>query len=331
MRIHVFSAKPHDISSFDAANVARHDLHYLPAHLTPKTAALAEGADAVCVFVNDHLDAAVIEALASHGVRLIVLRCAGFNNVDLTAAAAAGIAVGRVPAYSPHAVAEHALALILTLNRKTHRAWARVREGNFDLHGLMGFDLYGKTVGVLGAGQIGATFARIMLGLGCTVLACDPAPNQETVGPDVTFVPLAELLARSDIVSINCLLTPETHHLIDDAAVEAMKPGAMLINTSRGGVIDTPAVIRGLKSGKIGALGMDVYEEESDLFFEDLSDTIIADDVFTRLLTFPNVLITGHQGFFTHEATHAIAETTLANATAFERDGAPVHPVTAPG
>jgi len=330
MDVAVFSAKPHDRRFLtDADTEARYTFRFLEPRLGPETVALAEGAGAVCAFVNDDLSRPVIEGLAARGVRIVALRCAGFNNVDLAAAEAAGLAVARVPAYSPHAVAEHAVALILTLNRKTHRAWTRVREGNFALDGLMGVDLNAKTVGVVGTGQIGRELARIMLGFGCHVLAHDPAPDPDCEAMGVRYVAFDALLTQADIVALQCPLTPATHHLIDDAAIANMKPGAMLINTSRGGVIDTAAVIRGLKRGQIGSLGLDVYEEEANLFFEDLSNRIIPDDVFARLLTFPNVLITGHQGFFTEEALAAIAGTTVANLTAFETTDAPAHPVRA--
>lgn len=329
MHISVFSAKAYDQAFLLAANERFGlDLRFLAPRLGPDTAALADGAGAICVFVNDHVDRPVIERLARGGVRLIALRCAGFNNVDLDAAAATGMTVCRVPAYSPDAVAEHTLALILTLNRKTHRAWARVREGNFELDGLLGFNLRGKTVGVVGTGRIGAALCGILLGFGCRVVAHDPVPNPDCVALGVSYLALDDLLACSDIVSLQCPLTPQTHHLIDDAAVARMKLGAMLVNTSRGAVIDTKAVLRGLKSGRIGALGIDVYEEEGDLFFEDLSDRFIPDDVFARLLTFPNVLVTGHQAFFTDTALTEIAETTLANIAAFAKHGAPLHPVT---
>ncbi len=331
MQVAVFSAKPYDIAFLTSANRrAGHDLHFYATRLAADTAALASGAGAVCAFVNDRLDQPVLAALAASGVRLVALRSAGFNHVDLAAAQADGISVCRVPAYSPHAVAEHTVALMLGLNRKTHRAWARVREGNFELDGLMGFDLFEKTVGIIGTGQIGSVLARILRGFGCRVVACDPQPHPDCLALGVEYLELPSLLAASDIVTLQCPLTPRTHHLIDDRAVALMKPGAMLINTSRGAVIDTRAMIRGLKSGHIGSLGLDVYEEEGELFFEDLSDRIIPDDVFARLLTFPNVLITGHQGFFTTEALTAIAETTIANITAFERDGTPLHPVAAP-
>ncbi len=327
MRVAVFSTKPYDARFLARANDDVHRLELLEARLSPETAKLAAGADAVCAFVNDDLQAEVIGALAEHGVRLVVLRSAGFNHVDLAAAAAKGIAVGRVPAYSPHAVAEHTIALILTLNRKTHRAYNRVREGNFALEGLLGFDLHGKTAGIVGTGKIGEVVARILVGFGCTVLAHDPFESPACVAMGVRYVGMPELLAASDIVTLQCPLTRETHHLIDDAALAQMKRGAMLVNTSRGAVVDTIALIRGLKSGVIGSLGLDVYEEEADLFFQDLSSRIIPDDVFARLLTFPNVLITGHQGFFTEEALLAIAQTTIANITAFERDGRVLHPV----
>ncbi|WP_238364433.1 2-hydroxyacid dehydrogenase [Mesobacterium pallidum] len=328
MQVHVFSARPDDVTFLSKANEsAGHALIFHDTKLSAATVPLVAGAGAVAVFVNDRLDAEVIAGLSRHGVGLVALRCAGFNNVDLAACAAHGITVARVPAYSPYAVAEHTVALILTLNRKTHRAWARVREGNFELGGLLGFDMRGKTVGIVGTGQIGTVLAGIMAGFGCRVIAHDLHPNDVCRGLGVDYMPLPALLAASDIVTLQCPLTPKTHHLIDDAAIARMKPGAMLINTSRGAVIDTRAVIRGLKAGQIGSLGIDVYEEEAHLFFEDLSNRIIPDDVFARLLTFPNVLVTGHQGFFTAEALGAIAESTLANVTAFERTGVPLHPV----
>jgi D-lactate dehydrogenase len=327
MRVAVFSAKSHDRLFLAAANGGQHQLEFLEPRLDPDTVRLAAGADAVCVFVNDVLDAAVLQGLAALGVRLVVLRCAGFNNVDLQAAASLRIAVGRVPEYSPHAVAEHAAALVLALNRKTHRAYARVREGNFALEGLLGFDLHGRTAGVVGTGKIGECFLRIMAGFGCRLLAFDPQPSPACLALGASYVPLPELLARSDIVSLHCPLTPKTRHLIDAPALAAMKPGAMLINTSRGGVIDTRAVIDALKARTLGSLGLDVYEEEADLFFRDLSGEVIRDDVFARLLTFPNVLVTGHQGFFTEEALTAIAEITMANLDSFVEHGRPAHPV----
>lgn len=331
MKVAVFSTKRHDRESLSLANAIAgntHELNFLEAHLDPTTAALAGGATAVCPFVNDRLDRATLGVLAAQGVLLVALRGAGFNNVDLNAAEEFNIRVARVPAYSPWAVAEHAAALILTLNRKTHRSYARVREGNFALEGLLGFDMHGRTVGLVGVGRIGLVMARIMHGFGCNILAYDPLPNAEIEDLGGRHTTLEELLSSSDIISLHCPLTPETRHLINAAALERMKRGVMLINTSRGAVIDTRAVIDGLKSGKIGYLGLDVYEEEGDLFFEDLSGQVIQDDVFARLLTFPNVLITGHQAFFTAEALQAIAETTIANLTAFEATGKAVHEVT---
>ena len=328
MKIAMFSTKSYDVTYFDRANRdLGHEITYFEPRLLESTASLAAGFPAVCAFVNDRLDAPVLAKLHEGGTRLITLRSAGFNHVDLEAADALGLTVARVPAYSPHAVAEHAVAMILSLNRKLSRASNRVREGNFSLEGLLGFDLNGRTVGVVGTGKIGRIFAGIMRGFGCRVLAYDPFPHPE-VEAIGAYVPLANLFAESDVVSLHCPLTPETHHLIDADAVERMKPGTMLINTSRGALVDTLAVIEGLKSGRIGHLGLDVYEEEENLFFQDLSDRVIQDDVFSRLLTFPNVLVTGHQAFFTAEAVTAIAETTLANATAFERGSGTLHRVT---
>ena len=319
MKIAMYSTKGYDRTFFDALNQkAGHEIKYLEARLTPETAALSDGCGAVCPFVNDQVDQAVLRELAGRGVQLIALRSAGFNHVDLQVAQDLGITVARVPAYSPHAVAEHTLALILTLNRQTHRAHNRVRERNFALDGLLGFDLHQKTVGIVGTGKIGTVFARLMAGFGCELLAHDPYPSQECRKMGVEYVEREQLFARSHIISLHCPLTPATHHLVDDVAIERMRPGIMLINTSRGALVDTRAVIDGLKSEKIGYLGLDVYEEEADLFFEDLSDRVIQDDVFARLLTFPNVLITGHQGFFTREALTKIAEVTLANVTAYQ-------------
>lgn len=328
MRVAVFSTKRYDRAFLDAVNAGRQELVYHETRLEPSTAALAAGFDGVCAFVNDDLSAATLTALREGGTRLVALRSAGFNNVDLACADRLGIVVARVPAYSPHAVAEHAAALVLGLNRHTHRAYNRVREGNFSLEGLLGFDLYGKTVGVIGTGKIGLVFARIMQGFGCRILASDPYPDPQA--PDyVEYVELDALYAQADIVSVHCPLTPQTHHLIDARAVDRMKPGVMLINTSRGRVVDTQALVAGLKSGRIGAVGLDVYEEEEALFFRDLSDRVIADDMFMRLTTFPNVLITGHQGFFTREALHNIADVTLANIEAFETGQGTLHRVSA--
>jgi D-lactate dehydrogenase len=329
MQIAVFSTKPYDREHIEAANKAHgHGLTFLEAHLTPDTAVLAANVPCVCAFVGDHLDREVLEILAGGGTRLIALRSAGFNHVDLEAADALGMTVCRVPAYSPHAVAEHAAGLILTLNRKFHRAYARVREANFSLHGLMGFDLYGRTVGVVGTGRIGAVFARIMHGFGCALVGYDVAPNPECEALGMRYADLDNLFRAADIVSLHCPLTPDTHHLVDRRRLALMKSGAMLINTGRGALIDTRAVIAALKTGHLGHLGLDVYEEEEDLFFEDRSLTVVKDDVFMRLLTFPNVVVTAHQGFFTREALYAIAETTLANVTAFERGTGEMNAVT---
>jgi D-lactate dehydrogenase len=329
MRIAVFSTKPYDRTFLDQANQAhQHHLVYLDARLTAETAPLAAGFAGICAFVNDKLDREVLQRLHSSGTELIALRSAGFNNVDLAEAERLGMTVVRVPAYSPHAVAEHAVALVLGLNRMTHRAYNRVREGNFSLDGLLGFDLYGKTVGVIGTGKIGLIFADIMHGFGCSVLASDPFPSADAK-EFVSYVPLEKLFGEADIISLHCPLTPETNHLIDADAIAQMKPGVMLVNTGRGRVVDTRAVIEGLKSGRIGRLGLDVYEEEENLFFQDLSQQVISDDLFMRLTTFPNVLITGHQAFFTAEALTNIAETTLANISAFEQGSGALHRVTA--
>lgn len=328
MQIAVFSTKPYDRRFLDAASAGTgHGLTYFETRLSLETCDLAVGAGAVCAFVNDDVSAEVLESLRSKDVKLVALRSAGFNNVDLVAAKRLGITIARVPAYSPHAVAEHTLALILALNRKTHRAYNRVREGNFALEGLLGFDLAGKTAGVVGTGQIGEVMCRILTGLGCKVIAQDPSPNPACVDMGVTYVPMDDLISSSDIITLHCPLTPKTRHLVNQEAVGRMKRGVMLINTSRGGVIDTPAVLKGLKEGVIGYLGLDVYEEEAELFFEDLSGRFINDDLFARLLTFPNVLITGHQAFFTQEALAGIAETTIANITSFEQTGRAAHEV----
>jgi D-lactate dehydrogenase len=329
MKVAVFSAKPYDQRFLDAANrTAGHSLSYFDVRLSIDTCGLAATAQAVCVFVNDLVNAEVTAELAKQGVRLIVLRCAGFNNVDLVAARTFGMTVARVPAYSPHAVAEHTIALILALNRKIHRSFNRVREGNFALEGLLGFDLNGKTAGIVGTGKIGAIVARILLGFGCKVVASDPDPNPDCEKMGVRYLACDRLFAVSDIVTFHCPLTPGTYHLVNVDSLKLMKRGVMLINTSRGAVVDTRTIILGLKQGAIGSVGLDVYEEEADLFFQDLSDRIIADDVFARLLTFPNVLITGHQGYFTEEALSSIAQTTIANIKAFESTGNVVHEVT---
>lgn len=321
MIVTVYSTKSYDRAFMAPAAGAAHTLNFVEARLTHETAILAKGSKAVCVFVNDQVDEAVLQVFKDLGIEIVALRSAGFNNVDLAAAKRLGIAVARVPAYSPEAVSEHAVALILALDRNIHRAYARVREGNFALEGLLGFNLHGRTVGIVGTGRVGAGVARIMLGFGCKVIAYDVVPNTACAALGVTYTTLDALLGEADIVSLHCPLTEATKHLIDAAAIGRMKHGAMLINTSRGGMIDTAAVIQGLKSGAIGHLGLDVYEEEDDLFFEDMSSEVIQDDAFERLLMFSNVLVTGHQGFFTHEALSAIATTTMANLSSFEATG----------
>ena len=318
MKIAFFSTKSYDRDFFDRY-VTTHEIVYFETGLTINTVNLAAGCKAVCLFVNDDASKAVITALKQLGVQLVALRCAGFNNVDLAEAAAMGIRVVRVPAYSPHAVAEHTLALIMTLNRKTHKAYNRVREGNFSLERLVGFDLYGKTVGVIGTGHIGQVFCDIMLGLGCKVLAFDLVANRAAIEKGVQYLPLVDLLPQADILSLHCPLNEQTHHIINAQTIGMMKEGVMLVNTSRGALIDTAAVADALKTGHIGYLGLDVYEQEEKLFFQDLSEGIIQDDLILRLLGFPNVLITSHQGFFTEEALVQIAEVTLANLDEFER------------
>ncbi len=311
MKIVFFSAQPYDILFFNRYNdTFGFELVFLEAQLNMQTVSLADGADAVCVFVNDKVNAEVCKHLASKGVKIIALRCAGFNNVDVEAIKANGLRACRVPAYSPEAVAEHALALILTLNRKTHKAYNRVREQNFSLNGLLGFNLHGKTVGVVGTGNIGKAFCRIMLGMGCRVKAFDLIANKDLEALGVTYHPLMEVL-KADIVSLHCPLNEQTKHLIKEDTIAMMQKGSMLINTSRGGLIDTHAAIEGLKSGQLGYLAIDVYEQEEHLFFRDLSTTVIQDDEIQRLMSFPNVLITAHQAFFTDEALSQIATTTL--------------------
>jgi D-lactate dehydrogenase len=324
MRVSVFSTKSYDRDSLAAANEAgRHQLTFLEPRLTIQSVKLAAGFDAVCCFVNDQVTAEVIEALAAGGTRLIALRSAGFNHVDLAAAERLGLPVVRVPAYSPYAVAEHTVGMILTLNRKFHKAYNRVREGNFALDGLLGFDLHGRTVGVIGTGKIGAVVTEILAGFGCHIVAYDVHRNAECEARGVRYLDLMDLFCYSDIITLHCPLTPESHHLIDEEALRRMRRGVMLVNTSRGALIDASAAINALKSGHLGYLGMDVYEEEADLFFEDLSGRVIQDDIFMRLLSFPNVLITGHQAFFTRNALEKIAQVTMENLTAFE-EGRPL-------
>jgi len=320
MRIAFFSTHTYDRQFFDDANRRhRHDISYLEARLTPATTTLAMGATAVCAFVNDDLHEEVLTALHATGVRLIALRSAGFNHVDLPRASELGLTVARVPAYSPYAVAEHTVAMMLSLNRKIHRAHARVREGNFALDGLLGFDMRGRTIGIVGTGKIGMVVARILGGFGCRLLAYDVTPNPECAAIGVRYVGLEDLWGQSDIVSLHAPLTGDTRHIVDAGAIARMKPGVMIVNTSRGALVDTAALIEGLKSGHVGCVGLDVYEEEEHLFFRDLSAQVIQDDVFARLLTFPNVLITAHQAFFTREAMDAISTVTLENASAFEQ------------
>jgi D-lactate dehydrogenase len=326
MRMMLFSSRPYDVESFHLAQAegapagfGEIELTFREARLDESTAVLAEGVDVVCPFVNDMADAAVIRQLAAGGTRLLALRSAGFNHVDVGAAADAGITVVRVPAYSPYAVAEHAVGMILTLNRKLHRANNRTRESDFSLNGLLGFDLHGKTVGVIGTGTIGRVFARIMASFGMALLAHDPFEHPDVVALGGRYTSLDELLAASDIVSLHCPLMPDTRHLINSTSLASMKRGAMLINTSRGGLVDSQAVLEALKAGQLGHLGLDVYEEEGALFFEDHSDELLLDDVLARLLGFPNVLITAHQAFFTREALAQIASTTMINALAWRR------------
>lgn len=319
MKTAFFSTKSYDIDYFEKYN-STHELQFFEAQLNIKTINLIDGHEAVCVFVNDDLNKDVITKLANKGVKLIALRCAGFNNVDLAAAKVNGIRVVRVPAYSPYAVAEHTVALILTLNRKTHKAYNRVRDANFSLNKLIGFDLHQKTVGVIGTGKIGRIFCEIMQGFGCNVIAFDPYPNSDLIAKGVDYQTLEVLLQTSDIISLHCPLTPETYHIIDAKAIQQMKKGVMLVNTSRGALIDTSAVIDALKSKQIGNLAIDVYEQEEALFFQDLSGEILEDETITRLMTFHNVLITAHQSFFTHEALVQIATTTLENLSDFEKD-----------
>jgi len=317
IKVAFFSTKTYDIKSFNSVINSQSDVlikpTYFEARLSEETADLVKGYDVVCAFVNDSLNAATLKSLSEHGVEHICLRCAGFNNVDLDTAKSLGITVTRVPAYSPESVAEHTVGLILALNRKLHKAYNRVKDDNFSLAGLLGFDLHGKTVGVIGTGQIGLALVRILNGFGCNILCSDPDESDEVKQLGGRYTNLDEIFECSDIISLHCPLMPETHHLINSLSLEKMKDGVMLVNTSRGGLIDTKAVINSLKKQKLGYLGLDVYEMEGDLFFEDKSLEIIQDDIFQRLLTFPNVLITGHQGFFTQEALNKIAETTVTN------------------
>lgn len=322
MKVAIFSSRHFETDFFTRGNqalVQPHDLTFLEVALSRQTAGLAQGFEVVCCFVTDQIDAPALEILKNVGVRLVALRSAGYNHVDLQAARRLGLPVVRVPAYSPHAVAEHAVALLLSLNRKIHRAYARVRELNFSLEGLMGFDVHGKTVGVIGVGRIGRAFAQIMAGFGCQVIGYDVSPDDTLVQDKVlTYVAPEEIYRRADIISLHVPLVPQTQHLINAAAFAQMKKGVVLINTSRGALVDAHALIDSLKSNHLGGAGLDVYEEEEGVFFHDLSAQVLQDDVLARLLTFPNVLITSHQAFLTHEALTQIAAVTLNNIAQFE-------------
>ena len=318
MKIAVFSARRYDREFLTAANAtAGHQLIFFEACLDAETVALAAGSEAVCIFANDTADDAVLKRLAAAGTRLVALRCTGFNNVDLKAAAQSGIKVVRVVSYSPYSVAEHAVALLQAINRKIHRAYNRTRDSNFELDGLMGFDLHGKTVAVVGTGKIGRVFAKIMLGFGCEVLGYDVVRSPEFEALGARYADPAEIADRADVISLHCPLTPETKHVVNAHTLSRVKRGALLINTSRGGLIDTLAVVDALKSGQLGGLALDVYEQEADLFYRDLSSAVVADDVFERLLSFPNVIVTGHQAFFTREALMTIGATTIASVSEF--------------
>lgn len=331
MKVALFDTHRFEKKVFDQFNENfHHELTYFEPRLTPETAKLASGFQAICAFANDKLNEETLSVLHSSGVQLIALRSAGFNHVDLLAAARLGLKVVRVPAYSPHAVAEHAVALLLAMNRKLCRASSRVKELNFSLEGLVGFDLYRKKVGLIGTGRIGSVMATIMRGFGSDVLAYDPFPNPELTALGVKYTSLNELYSSADIISLHAPLTEATRHMIDGKALEKMKPGVFLINTGRGALLDTKALIKSLKSGHIGAAGLDVYEEEENIFFQDLSDQVLQDDLLARLLTFPNVLITSHQAFLTQEALAGIAETTLQNIEDFSKARPLVNEVKAP-
>jgi len=319
MKTAVFSARRYDKTMLANVNLEGHALRFIEDRLTSATAVLATGCEAVCVFVNDSVDAEVLALLAGQGTRLVATRSTGYNHIDTAAAERHGIAVVRVTDYSPHSVAEFAVGLLMAVNRKIVRASVRTREGNFDLEGLMGFDLYGKTVGVIGTGKIGMIFARIMTGFGCTVVGHDKYPNPAFEALGARYVGIDQLLDCSDVVSLHCPLTDETHHIVNAASLARAKRGSILINTSRGGLVDTEAAIGALKTGQLGGLAIDVYEQEASLFFQDLSSTIITDDVIQRLVSFPNVIVTGHQAFFTVEAIGQIMRTTIESISALER------------
>ncbi|MGY5449960.1 2-hydroxyacid dehydrogenase [Agarivorans sp. MS3-6] len=318
MKISFFSAKRYDREHFDAQNTSSAvSIEYFDITLSAKTARLAHGADAVCAFVNDDLSASTLQELHKEGIKLILLRCAGFNNLDISCAEELGITVSRVPAYSPEAVAEHAIALMMTLNRRIHKAYQRTRDANFSLEGLTGMNIFGKTAGVIGTGKIGLATARILKGFGCKLIAFDPYPNQAALDLGIEYVSMPELLAQSQIITLHCPLTPENTYLIGKSAFTQMQKGTLLINTSRGKLVDSTACIEALKDGTLGGLALDVYEHEKELFFEDLSAEVILDDVFRRLSACHNVIFTGHQAFLTQEALQSIADTTLVNAKAF--------------
>lgn len=318
-KVAFFDTKPYDKIYFDSLKGEYGiEIEYFESKLSPRTAVMAKGSRAVIAFVNDNIGKETISVLNENGVKIIAMRCAGYNNVDLSAANGI-MPVVRVPEYSPHAIAEHTLALLLTLVRKTHKAYIRTRDSNFSLNGFVGFDLYGKTLGVIGTGKIGAAFVEIGKGLGMNVIAHDPFPSLGYL----EYVPLEELFARSDIISLHCPLTSETYHIINNFSLKLMKDKVFILNTSRGALIDTEALIDGIKSGKVGGAGLDVYEEESEFFYEDLSESILKDDVLSRLIMMPNVLITSHQAFLTHEALRRIAEITLGNLRCFF-DGNPL-------
>jgi D-lactate dehydrogenase len=331
MKTAIFSTRKHDRELLTQANTQHgHALSFFDVRLTAQTAALAADHPAICVFVNDAVDAATLAALHAGGTRLVATRSTGFNHIDLAAAKRLGMRVARVTDYSPHSVAEFAVGLLLAINRKINRAYNRTRDGNFELDGLMGFDLHGRTVGVIGTGKIGTVLGRILQGFGCTVLGADVQANPQFEAFGGQYRPMAEVIATADVLSLHCPLTPATRYLINAQRLATMRRGALLINTSRGGLVDTEAVIEALKAGQLGGLAIDVYEQEENLFFQDLSSTIIADDVIQRLVSFPNVLVTGHQAFFTHEAVGTIMATTLASITQFERGEALANEIAAP-
>jgi len=318
MKISFFSSKRYDRQHFDAQNIFPEiQIDYFDTALDAKTVRLAHGADAVCVFVNDDLSAPILQDLHQQGINLVLLRCAGFNNVDLNTAETLGITVSRVPAYSPEAVAEHAIALMMTLNRRIHKAYQRTRDANFSLEGLTGINIFGKTAGIIGTGKIGLATARILKGFGCKILAFDPYPNEAAKALDIEYVSLSQLLSQSRIISLHCPLTAENTYLIGKSAFTQMQKGTLLVNTSRGKLVDSQACIQALKDGTLGGLALDVYEHEKELFFEDLSAEVILDDVFRRLSACHNVIFTGHQAFLTEEALLVIADTTLNNARTF--------------